>query len=271
MAVDAYALTSLATLKSYLGISSSTDDAILERSIDRASAAVERYCGRLFLTRDLVEWHDTFGHDRVVLKQRPVTEVKFVGIGYDAAIEIGSATASDVACSVTVTDTHVRLYRMSSAGTETETNLSFATYPTMALMSTAIAATSGFSSTLVSDAPSRRLRRIAGRDLINATVNLEAPDDTLADYQIDPEVGIVYGPTLRAYKACLVEYTGGYTTTPYDVEQAVLMMASRLYKGRTRDEGVQSESLGGYSYTLRSSGEIDAAAKEMLAGWRSLR
>ena len=49
------------------------------------------------------------------------------------------------------------------------------------------------------------------------------------------------------------------------------MMASRLYKGRTRDEGVQSESLGGYSYTLRSSSELDASAKDLLAGWRSLR
>lgn len=271
MAVDAYALTSLSNLKSYLGITSSTDDTILERSIDRASASVERYCGRLFLTRDYVEWHDTWGHERIALKQRPVTEVKFVGVGYDAAITVGSATASDVACSITVTDTHVRLYRMSSAGTETETNLAFATYPTMALMAAQINATSGFTGSLVTDAPARRLRRIAGRDLLNATVNLEAPDDTFADYQIDTDTGVVYGPTFAAYKACLIEYTGGYATVPYDVEQAALMIASRLYKGRTRDEGVQSESLGGYSYSLRATADIDAAAKEMLAGWRSLR
>ena len=206
-----------------------------------------------------------------MLKQRPVTEVKFVGIGYDAAIQIGSATASDVACSVTVTDTHVRLYRMSSAGTETETNLSFATYPTMALMSTAIAATSGFSSTLVSDAPSRRLRRIAGRDLINATVNLEAPDQAVEDYLADFDRGVVYGRQLTGYRAVLIDYTAGYATVPDDIEQACLMVAASIYQGRKRDPNLNSEALGGYSYSLRAPGQATEEARTMLEAYKAIR
>jgi hypothetical protein len=271
MPLDTYALVSLTDLRQYLGLTTTTDDTLLERCIERATAVCESYCGRKFKSRDYVEWRDTAGQNRVALKESPVTFVKFVGVAWEHVITVGGTTATDAALSVTVTEDSVKLYRMTSAGAETTTTLTFATYPMTSSMATAINATAGFKGTLVKNTPSRRLRRLAGADLINETQHLDAPVDALFEYQVDDATGILYGPTLRAYRALLVEYTAGYSTIPYDVAQACLMVASRLYKGRTRDEGIQSESLGGYSYTLRGTAEIDADAKALLDPYKRVR
>ena len=271
MAVDTYALTSLANLKSYLGISSSTDDTILEKSIDRASDVVESYLGRKVLSRAFVEWRDTFGKDRIALRQYPVTGVRFVGVGYNAAITVGASSPLDPAVSITVGDSSVILYRQVSAGTDTTTTLTFATYPTTALMAAAIAATAGFTASVVLNLPSRYMRRFAGRTLRNATVNLEAPDQAVEDYLADFDRGVVYGRQLTGYRAVLIDYTAGYATVPDDIEQACLMVAASIYQGRKRDPNLNSESLGGYSYSLRAPGQATEEARTMLEGYKALR
>lgn len=271
MAVDTYALTSLANLKSYLGITSSSDDTILEKSIDRASDIAERYMGRKILSRAYVEWRDTYGQERIRLYQYPASIIRFVGIGYNAAITVGATNPLDPAVSVTVSDSAVILYRQVAAGTETTTTLTFATYPTTALMATAINATTGFSGSVVLDLPSRYIRRMSGRTLRNATVNLEAPDQAMEDYLADLDSGVVYGRQLTGYRSVLIDYTAGYATTPDDIEQAVLMIAASLFQGRKRDPNIASESLGGYSYSLRAPGQSQEEARSLLDAFKTLR
>ena len=271
MAVDTYALTSLANLKSYLGITSSSDDTILEKSIDRASDIAERYMGRKILSRAYVEWRDTYGQERIRLFQYPASIIRFVGIGYNAAITVGATNPLDPAVSVTVSDSAIILYRQVAAGTETTTTLTFATYPTTALMATAINATTGFSGSVVLDLPSRYIRRMSGRTLRNATVNLEAPDQAMEDYLADLDTGVVYGRQLTGYRSVLIDYTAGYATTPDDIEQAVLMIAASLFQGRKRDPNIASESLGGYSYSLRAPGQSQEEARSLLDAFKTLR
>ena len=271
MAVDTYALTSLANLKSYLGITSSSDDTILEKSIDRASDIAERYMGRKILSRAYVEWRDTYGQERIRLFQYPASIIRFVGIGYNAAITVGATNPLDPAVSVTVSDSAIILYRQVAAGTETTTTLTFATYPTTALMATAINATTGFSGSVVLDLPSRYIRRMSGRTLRNATVNLEAPDQAMEDYLADLDSGVVYGRQLTGYRSVLIDYTAGYATTPDDIEQAVLMIAASLFQGRKRDPNIASESLGGYSYSLRAPGQSQEEARSLLDAFKTLR
>jgi hypothetical protein len=271
MAVDTYALTSLANLKSYLGITSSSDDTILEKSIDRASDIAERYMGRKILSRAYVEWRDTYGQERIRLYQYPASIIRFVGIGYNAAITVGATNPLDPAVSVTVSDSAVILYRQVAAGTDTTTTLTFATYPTTALMATAINATTGFSGSVVLDLPSRYIRRMSGRTLRNATVNLEAPDQAMEDYLADLDTGVVYGRQLTGYRSVLIDYTAGYATTPDDIEQAVLMIAASLFHGRKRDPNLASESLGGYSYSLRAPGQSQEEARSLLDAFKTLR
>ena len=57
MAVGTYALSTLAQLKSHLGITLSTDNTILEGYIDHATAKIERWIGRQILVRNYFEWY----------------------------------------------------------------------------------------------------------------------------------------------------------------------------------------------------------------------
>jgi hypothetical protein len=271
MAISTNSLVSLATLKAFLGITSTTDDAVLEYSIDRASALIQRYCARNFVSQRYYEWHDTYGADRVALRHNPVENVRFVGVGGDNVISVDSTISTDIACTISVNDTHVHLFRAASNGQETSTTLTFASHDSTVEMATQISATTGFSASALLNVKTHYLRKMAGRDLKQQTALLEAPTEGLTDYAIDYDRGIVYGPTLRRYQGFLVDYTGGFASVPYDVEQAATSIATRLYRGRKRDNGVASESLGGYSYSLRSGSEIEMEEKSMLDGWRRLR
>jgi hypothetical protein len=271
MAISTNSLVSLATLKAFLGITSTTDDTVLEYSIDRASALIQRYCARNFVSQRYYEWHDTYGADRVALRHNPVENVRFVGVGGDNVISVDSTISTDIACTISVNDTHVHLFRAASNGQESSTTLTFASHDSTVEMATQISATTGFSASALLNVKSAYMRKMAGRDLKQQTALLEAPTEGLTDYAIDYDRGIVYGPTLRRYQGFLVDYNGGFASVPYDVEQAATSIATRLYRGRKRDNGVASESLGGYSYSLRSGSEIEMEEKSMLDGWRRLR
>ena len=51
MAVDQYAITTLADFKSWLGITASTDDAVLEDAIDASTYAIEAFLDRYVVQR----------------------------------------------------------------------------------------------------------------------------------------------------------------------------------------------------------------------------
>jgi hypothetical protein len=65
MAVAATAHVDLPDTKSFLGITGSASDQILERCIDRASAWVDRYCGRVFKSQRHYEIKEG-GGERIV-------------------------------------------------------------------------------------------------------------------------------------------------------------------------------------------------------------
>lgn len=271
MAISTNSIVTLANTKTYLGITSTTDDALLELLIDRSSAQIQRYLGRSLVSQTLVEWYDTYGADRLNLKQNPAENIRFVGIGSTAVMSVSSSLSTDLFASISVNDVHVHLYRVSSTGSEFQTTITFASQDTTAEMATAISATTGFTATSLLSAPSKYLRKIAGRELKNSTATLTAAIDSLSDYQVDYERGIIYGASLCAYQSMLVEYTGGYSEIPFDLQQEAIDMTGRAYRGRLRDGGLASESLGGYSYSVRATVEIDAASKRVLDSYRRLR
>ena len=270
MAVDAKSLITLADLKLNLGITATTDDAVLEKCIDRASKTVESYCGRVFTEQVYRETYDTSGQRRLALNQYPVSVIRFVGVDWNHAIAINSTDPTDVMVTVSVDTDHVHLHRVTSTGSETNQSVTFTSHETTAEMATHISTLTGFSATSLLNLPSNYLRKAAGRSLKYSTCYLSAWSGGLFDYQADMNTGIVYGPQIAGYKALFVDYTAGYATIPYDVQEATMSIASRMYYGRKRDGGLASESLGGYSYSTRSSAEIDAEAKTTLQQYRRI-
>jgi hypothetical protein len=286
MAVGTYALTSLANLKSWIGISTSTDDAVLEKAIDRATARIESYVGRQILSRSYAEWRSGAGVDTIRLHQWPVTQVTNVWTGNYAALVVSSGDATDIRASIAVnqeTGTNaVSLTRTTSAGTSTTTNLALGTYPTTTSLATAIGSTAGFACSLGKNIRSVQLRPRAGADTILATVTLFAAD-TASEYTYDYDTGRLSidpswwaqwpmdrGVMPDAVKSVLVEYTAGYATVPDDIEQACIEVAAMMYRDRRRDSGLASESLGDYSYTRANRAEVDAVMAGLLSDWREI-
>jgi hypothetical protein len=74
------ALTTLAKLKQYGNITEVESDTLLLRMIDSASASIETYCSRTFLSASHAEVRDGNGNKRMGLRHFPVTAIASVTI-----------------------------------------------------------------------------------------------------------------------------------------------------------------------------------------------
>jgi hypothetical protein len=75
-------LTTLAAVKTYLGIPTTTQDLFISSLIPRASDQVQRYCGQEFPTKSYAGYKlNGTGTDRIVLPGPPVLSVSAVQIG----------------------------------------------------------------------------------------------------------------------------------------------------------------------------------------------
>ncbi len=81
-------LTTLTRLKSTLGVTSTTDDAIMDNAIARASASVDAYCNRTFARQVYTELGPAFGSIEFQAKHAPV-----VALG---TVTFNSNTLTDV-------------------------------------------------------------------------------------------------------------------------------------------------------------------------------
>lgn len=286
MAVGTYALTSLSNLKSWLGITASTDDAVLEKAIDRATARIESYVGRLIKSRSYSEWRSGAGVDTIRLNQWPVSQITNVWTGNKAAIVIG-ATSGYLRASVSVnqeTETPALVTTTTTtAGVSSAVTHDFATLKTTAdLVTSGILTVPGFTASLTTDLRSVQLRPRAGADAVLASVTLYAAD-TASEYTYDYDTGRLSidpswwaqwpmdrGVMPDAVKSVLIEYTAGYATVPDDIEQACIEVAAMMYRDRRRDSGLASESLGDYSYTRATRAEVDAVMAGLLSDWREI-
>ena len=287
MAVGTYALTSLANLKSWMGITASTDDAVLEAAIDRATARIETYLGRNIKERSYSEWRNGAGVDAIQLRQWPVSQVSGVWTGAYAALVVSSNPSSGyIRASISVNQEtgtpSLLLTRTANDGTTTTDVETFANRPTTADLQIAINNTPPFQCTLGKNIRSVQLRPRAAGDVVLSTVTLFAAD-TASEYTYDYDIGRLmidqswwaYWPLERgimpdAVKSVLVEYTAGYATVPDDIEQACIEVAAMMYRDRRRDAGLASESLGDYSYTRANRAEIDAVMSGLLGSWTEI-
>ncbi len=73
MALLNYALTTVARAKSFLDITTSDEDTLIERLVNSATDFIEKYCGRRFKKTEYSnELYDGSGSTKLLLKQYPV-------------------------------------------------------------------------------------------------------------------------------------------------------------------------------------------------------
>lgn len=73
-------LTTLANVKSWLGISTDTDNALLSRLITAASSIMQNYVNRDFVSQSYTTICDGIGGNTMVLPNYPITEVQVVKV-----------------------------------------------------------------------------------------------------------------------------------------------------------------------------------------------
>ena len=73
-----YALTTVAKVKLALGSTDSSNDDTISMMINNASAFIQSFTGRKFLSQAYTEVKDTYNSDKIFLNQKPVTAIASV-------------------------------------------------------------------------------------------------------------------------------------------------------------------------------------------------
>jgi hypothetical protein len=289
MAVDTYALVTLAQLKNWLGITSTDDDVILEDAIDRATSIIETHCDRKLKSRVFYEFVMPQGERTVTVDNYPIVSIDTIAYGSAISMTIESDSAStDVLATVENNGTNIRLRKVASDGTSTTATLALSDYlTTSAIVNYINASVSGWSATLTENAYSFSLYRFGGRGVIDAPCNFEYPRDNVSEYRVDYSTGLIHliadrFPGIRSDDASanrfpsgfypvFVQYTAGFETVPADLQQVCIEVAADLYRERKQDKTITSESLGDYSYTQAGVAELLEGRMGKLAGYREIR
>jgi len=234
------ALTSLATIKSRLGITDNTQDVLLQALIDSATKAIENYCDRTFEKADYFEQGYSDGH--IYLKNTPIHTIYACMMGDQNAIQIDYN--GTFVFSVNVDREKVTLFENFS-----NTTYSFATYTNISELNAQINLHANASSQIVSSVynnwPSKYLWQ--GHSTLGEDANIFLEMPTMSANLLKINEGM-YGTQVGRY---MIFYSGGYDTIPADLTEICNRIVISLYSTKTKDGSLQSESIGDYSYTNR--------------------
>ena len=268
VSLDSRALTTLNSVKRALGITGSADDTVLTELINQMSDKIERVAGRRFAAADYTEWISAGCERYGQVRNWPIIRVESVRYSLDYAINV-DYTGSDVNATVSVyfdeegRNGKVRLTSISAAGTETTTDVDFATYPTLSTVVTQISAQSGWTATKVpsSDDRADTLYPVSGFDAKGQTAQLRYMGDLDLEYGVDHRLGRVY---FGGMAARLVRYRGGYETVPDDVAALCNTLVARAYRTINVNTALASESIPDYSYSVASGVQLTLDERAML-------
>lgn len=261
----------------------------IERLVDRATGAIEFYCGRIFKTRSYDrEFYSGSGRPYLTLRQYPVTRVFRVSAGWTNAFSVTNTTAKNFAA-VDISPTVLRLI---ADGVSTSKTLS--DYATIGDLITAINAVAGWTASAIANTDraatytgsdgSTKVGEIfpmpAQRCKSPNVAYVQVWDEELDDYYIigggrdeNNDAGILSrAGNWRRGETYIIDYIAGYTTIPSALEEACLMLIKYGRDKTEHDGSVSSESLGDYSYTL---GDLTRAwpeaMRQQVAMFRAIR
>lgn len=289
--LSSYALTTLTKLKRYLGETSTDHDNILKELINACSDRIEQLTGRKFVARDYRHRFNGNREGRLVLDQYPILEVTRFAYGQDNALSV-VYSGDGIRAIVEVNEDAVICRSWDANGAQTEDELTFADYPSTAALATAITAIADWSATCITNTLSPDLNPIGGTPLVSAsrstTVYLTYPGSDDCEFWVDRQSGIVsykpgpshagwYPPDAdiearmpRGFQNILVEYRAGFATVPADLDMLCQEMAATGFSLSKRDQSVQSETLGDYSYTLMSGVALNDNQLAVVRRWSKL-
>ena len=73
-------LTTVAKVKEYLGVTATSEDALISRLVDWATDLIHSYCGRIFSEAAYDEYYDGDGTEGLLVNQYPISAVSSVEV-----------------------------------------------------------------------------------------------------------------------------------------------------------------------------------------------
>jgi hypothetical protein len=230
----------------------SAENTTLDALIAALSAAIERYCRRVFVSQALDELYDGRDHAELLLEHFPLVAVERVAFDPTAVVRIENTSASNQRAVVQVTSTGLTLTRVAS-GVSSSSSVTFAGNVTLTAVVSAVSALgNGWSASLVDANDANR----ASADLRGLQGALTAKDGAaelvlhrqeLHDFTSDAARGILRRAAGWAGDAGYwrVMYTAGYASVPEDVQEACAQWVAHLFWQTKRDPGLASEAIPG--------------------------
>ena len=253
------ALTTLAEVKTYLGITGTEDDALLTSLIDRAGKLIKNYTHRTLESTTFRQRYDGKRSRDLVLKEYPVISIDYISIGTNSAFSLINVNSDAYRAGVTVNETQMILEVYGGANDGTET-ITLSGYSTLSALETYVNAlgtgwTMDVAVSDYDDYDSAELLPTGRLECFNSYAYPQIPDEPLEKFFVYYDEGIVRLPIIPSDSPnnVIIKYVAGYATIPDDLEQACIAMISYLYNSRGKDFSLKSEKLGDYSYTLADS------------------
>ncbi|MAH51233.1 hypothetical protein CMI37_35780 [Candidatus Pacearchaeota archaeon] len=233
-----------------------TNNYLIEQIIDAATAEIENICGRQFKSRDYTEEYDGQGGQYHYPDNWPVSKVSRLSVGRLNTLGVwcnsGTATYADVRSD----GTNLTLTYDDSSGTTTA-NIAYSTYTTITALAAQINATAGGWAALglgYGDYLTADILDLPASYSLNEYAYLQQPYQSVSGWRWDADKGRLWIPSgfSAGTQNIWIEYTGGYSTIPADVEAACLDLVRWMYNATSRDPALQSEKLGDYAWAAKS-------------------
>ena len=242
------ALTTTASFKSYAGITHTDDDTLIGYLVSRATSAIERYCDRTLTTTTYREFYDGTGTNDLALREYPITAVTLLSTSRQDVVRIVNTNADAYNAYMTVDATSMSLVVVGGANAGTDT-LTLADYTITELAAAINALGTGWTATndntLLGVWESAEILPCDGLECLDSNVYAQLPYEPRYDFKLYENQGTIHlpGGFPIGHQNIIVRYTGGYTTTPADLEQICIDLIMTYYKSRATDTSIQAEKL----------------------------
>lgn len=267
-----YALTTAAKCLDYLGLSADKAT-IIDRLVDVATAKIERFCNRQFVSRSYTSWLDGSGDIYQFIPNYPIITLSRVCTQTRGAMSVTNDAAETALAYATVSASTTGL-SLSYGGSAS--SLLYADYATLTLLVAAVDALgNSWDAAVLNDygaLPSSEIRPFGPRGCQGNDVQLDIPDEPVEDVEYDEQSGRVWtsGGFAAGRANIFIAYNGGYATIPDDIEQAAIELVGKLYHAATKDRTIQSESLGDYSWTAVNQVGLETDMQVALMPYRRI-
>lgn len=247
------ALTTVAHVKTYTGITTSDDDDLLTALIARATSMIYAFCGRTLLSATYRERYDGTGDRDLWLNETPITAITMVSLGLDDLISVQNTNSDAYNAHASVDTTNLELVVQGGTNDGTDT-LTLADYTATQLVAAINALGTGWAAVLlISDDgvwESAELLPIAGLNAFDSAIAyLIKPQRPASGYRFEAKPGRLHTTSImpEGVQNITVKYTAGYATTPADLEQITIDVVNTYYLSRERDTTVMEEKLGDHA------------------------